>query len=184
MRSILMAIVLLCGSVGCARYEYNITEPPDLAQHIGRQPVALRRGPLAYHLQSYENRLVLRVENVTARPVQVLGDRSWIVTPEGESRPLGSQAIAPSAHVKLVLPPLARRVVRSGPSLGFGFGIGSGGRVGTGIGIGAPLGGGGYVYDEDERWDWPAGRTVRLHLVGEHDGAEFSHDFTIDRQRM
>lgn len=183
MRMILIAMLLLSG-VGCARYEYNITQPADLARHIGKDPVPIQRGPLVYRMQTYENRLVMQVENPTEHPVQLEGERSWIVTPDSESRPLQPQAIAPGAHVRVVLPPLAQRVARSGPSLGIGFGIGTGGRVGTGVGAGMPLYGDRLYFDEDSTWTWPAGAVIRLHLVGEHDGNPFTHDFIIDRQRM
>lgn len=182
---ILVALALLYGLMGCTRYEYNITQPPDLAQHIGRDERIIRIDPLIYRMQTFENRLVMRIENPNEAAVQIRGDQSWIVTPAGESRALGSQPIAPNAHAKLILPPMARRVERSGPTFGIGFGISSGGNVGTGVGVGAPLSDGRtFVYDVDATWDWPGGTSIRLHLVIDREGETFTHDLTIDRQRM
>lgn len=108
---------------GCARYEYDIVEPADLARHIGRgaeNQVVLQRDPLEYRFQSYEDRLVMRIINTTDQPVELLGDRSYAVDPHGESHPLTSQSIAPNSFIKLILPPM-RTLYRAQPYIGFGI---------------------------------------------------------------
>src|SRR5688572_31818 len=66
-------------SGGCARYEYDIVDPPDLAQHVGKGPVTVAAEPLEYTLRTYDNRLVMFVENPTEDPIKLLGEDSVIV---------------------------------------------------------------------------------------------------------
>src|SRR5690606_501380 len=108
--------------------------------------------------------LVMHIENAGDQPVQLMGDQSWIVTPDGESRPLLTRTIAPQSHIKLILPPMQPRTTRVGPSIGFGVGVSSG-RVGTGVGVGTPIGSRTYVDDDQAYWEWRGETEVRMHLV-------------------
>ena len=177
-----MALGLLV--TGCARYEYAVVQPPELATHVDRDGAVIDQPPLVYHLVSYDNRLVIRIENPGDQPVQLVGERSWIVSPDGESRPLPTQAIAPQSHLKLILPPMQPTATRVGPSIGFGIGASSGGRVGTGVGVGMPLRSGHYTHDDHAYWDWRGQTEVRMHLSYERDGERWEHDFTFLRQKM
>ncbi len=170
-------------AAGCARYEYAIIQPPELEQHVGREETVIDQPPLYYRLVSYENRLVMHIANASDQPVRLIGDRSWIVTPDGESRPLISQTIAPQSHIKFILPPIPVRAVRTGPSIGIGFGVSSGG-VGTGAGVGMPLRSQTYIREEDTSWDWDADTDVRMHLEFEHNGETLTRDFTFLRKKV
>src|SRR4051812_47758329 len=116
----LFAMMLLVVS-GCAHYEYNVVEPPELARHIPTKSLqVLPRAPLDYQLQTYDNRLVMMIGNPTDQDVTLLGDRSVVVDPAGESHPLPSQTIASHSHIKLIPPPPRPEVYPYGPTFGFG----------------------------------------------------------------
>ena len=119
-------LLVLCCLAGCTRYEFEVIEPPEFATHVGRKKESaadVRREPLDYHMRAYEGRLVMNVFNNEDQPIELLGDQSYVVDPEGESHPLLSASIAPDAYIKLILPPL-RPYYRSEPHFGFGIGVG------------------------------------------------------------
>src|SRR5215207_3085901 len=121
-RSWLIPCLLLFGAfvtTGCARYEYTLTQPPDLARHIGAQSdQVVDVDPLQYRLRTVDNRLVVRIYNQTDEPIELLGDKSFVVDPDGQSRPLRGQTIAPHAFMKLIFPPIRPRVYDPGPTFG------------------------------------------------------------------
>jgi hypothetical protein len=178
--------------VGCAKYEYDITRPPEMAQHIGTQTDAvLKRDPLEYRWRTYENRLVLRIYNPTDVPITLLGQRSSAVDPEGQSHPLATQTMAPNSFIKLIIPPLRPRIQNTGPSFGIGVGtmIGSGRYRRPGVApypyhVHEPA----YltVYDDDAiYWDWNGSTTVRLTIVFQRqDSSTFEHEFVVARKKM
>lgn len=184
MRTLIAVLLMGALAAGCARYEYDIVQPPELARHIGKEQVSIDQPPLRFHLLSYDSRLVLRIENTSDEPVLLLAEQSWIVIPDGESLPLQQQTIAPGAFVKLILPPLRTRYERRGPTIGIGFGVSSGGSVGTGVGVGTPLRTRTYVREEEAWWDWEADEEVRMRLVFEHQGETISQSFTFVRRKM
>ncbi len=123
---------------GCADLEYDLIEPPSLAQHVGSKTVTVRREPLAYRLTSFEDHLVVRIYNQSAQPVTLLGGASTIVDPDGLVHPLSARLIVPGSFLKLVLPPVRPLVVRTGP-------------FGSHPGYLGPE----YPYDSDPFWDGP-----------------------------
>lgn len=182
---------------GCAHYEYDIVAPPELARHVGgAQDEVIRADPLEYRLRSYENRLVLNVFNPTGDAITLAGDRSYAVDPRGQSHPLRTQSIAPSAFIKLILPPM-RPEFRTSPAIGIGVGFGYSrahyDRFGYG-GFYDPLWDEPRYttyYDESDAsyWDWQGETDVRVHLVfvrGEGGGGQntFAQDFTFHRRKM
>jgi hypothetical protein len=115
MRTAWALLCLLCS--GCASYEYELTQPPP-GKHIGADDfVTLDFKPLRYRLRTVENRLVMLIDNPTADSILLVGERSVIVDPAGGSHPLLSQTIAPGTYIKLILPPFAREVYESNPTL-------------------------------------------------------------------
>src|SRR5258708_34156135 len=86
-------IAAFCG--GCAHYEYDITSPPDLRQHVGEKEVIVRVEPLEYRFLSYQDHLVVQIFNPTSDVIQFLGEQRTIVDPSGQSHPLRGQAIPP-----------------------------------------------------------------------------------------
>ena len=109
--------------VGCASYDFKITQPPALARVVSSAPQRIATEHMTYHMQALENRLVVQIFNETAQLVQLLGEQSVIVDPHSTSHPLKSQAIAPHSFAKLILPPLRPQFERQGP--GFNFGVGT-----------------------------------------------------------
>src|SRR5262245_50127092 len=92
---------------GCARYEYDVVRPDDLTGHVGtKEDVVFTRDPLEYRLRTADNRLVMRIYNPTDAPITLLGARSSVVDPDGQSHPLPSMTAAPESFIKLILPPL------------------------------------------------------------------------------
>jgi hypothetical protein len=192
----------LLSAVGCARYEYDVVEPPALARHIGDRWETANWGPVDYGLRTVENRLVIDVHNVTDREMRILGDRSYVVGPDGQSHPLGGRLIAPKSYVRLVLPPMLR-AVPTGPRMGFGVGVGFGGghwhrhhHHGGGYFVGGGLGDPFFdepqyavVFDGPEGgyWEWPGEGEARVTLVfqrGDDTTSLITHPFTIRRKRM
>ncbi|HSI35713.1 MAG: hypothetical protein ACAI43_11620 [Phycisphaerae bacterium] len=197
------SLFVLLAFTGCARYEFDVLEPPDLARHIGPDKWETANwGPVDYNLRTVENRLVIDVHNVTDREMRLLGDRSYVVGPDGQSHPLGGRIIGPKSFVRLILPPMMRVVYPSGPRVGFGIGFGGGGWHHH-HGGGYFVGGGAYdpfwdqpqyavVFDGPEGgyWEWPGEGEARLTLViqqagaGGEAGAQLTHQFTVRRKRL
>jgi hypothetical protein len=171
----LIALLLWCG--GCATYEYDLVRPQELARHVGGQPQALQVEPLIYHLQSYDNRLVMQIQNPTADPVMLRGDQSTVVDPAGQSHPLRSQTIAPGSFIKLIFPPITPRIERSGPSIGIGIGYGRHAACPEPQYL--------TVYEDSALyWDWDGQTDAKINLVYERAGQSFAHSFIFHRKKM
>jgi hypothetical protein len=107
MRVLVLLFLLL--AAGCTHFEYDLTQPPDLAQHIGtKDDVVAKMDPLEYRFRSYEDHLVIRIFNPTSDPIHLLGDKSAAVDPNGESHRLCGATIESHSFVKLILPPAPR----------------------------------------------------------------------------
>ena len=187
---------------GCARYEYDVLEPPELAAHVGTSSsVSLhRQGDIEYRLRTAGGRLVMLAHNRGDATVKLLGDDSALVDPRGESRPLAGATLPPGSHVKRIFPPPRPRVERYGPSIGIGIGAGYGagyGRHRHGFhrhghrfrsDFYDPIEPRYYtVYDPSDRtyFGWPGGTSVRLLLTfGREGGETVRHAFLIRRTRM
>src|SRR5688572_23488738 len=93
---------LLVLTVGCARYEYDVVEPFDLAQRVtAKRPVELPVEPVRYEAVTNSDRLVLIIHNDADQPLKLLGEDSFAVDPRGESHPLPTRTIAPASATKL-----------------------------------------------------------------------------------
>jgi hypothetical protein len=191
-----LSIVALAGillSGGCARYEYEVVEPADLAQRIGSKlPVTLNVEPIRYEAISSSDRLVLLVHNDSEQPLKLLGEDSFAVDPAGESHPMPTRTIAPQSSTRLIFPPVrpTLRSSNSGLSVGVGVGYSNAGRRAYGRGgfAGDP-----YFYDNYPRyyrleddgvvyWNWSGdGTLVKVRLVYQLADKRFPHDFTFRR---
>jgi hypothetical protein len=186
-------------SSGCAKYEYDLVQPPELARHVGDTWTVATIDPLEYRLRTYENHLIVQVWNHSTEPIQLLGDRSVVVDPKGQSHPLRSQAIAPNSYLKLILPPAPTEVYRSGPTFGIGVGVGVGHFHGHDWHGGYPYYGGFYdpfwydepryiaVYDNNESayWEWDGDAGVaRMVLVFGQGDKTFTHELAFRRKKM
>jgi hypothetical protein len=188
-----LALLLLPLVTGCATYEFDITQPPELQRHVGRNiDQVFSLDSLEYRLRAVDNRLVMRVFNTTDGPIQLRGDRSTSVDPNGQSRPLRTQSIPPHSFAKIIFPPIRPYIYDPGPT----FGIGVHGGIGH---CGSdPFYGGFYDYpstprylyveDDTQYWDWKGESEIRVTLVyqvGDAPGEkEIRHDFTFRRRKM
>jgi hypothetical protein len=162
---------------------------------IGKEPVLIKVDPLQYHLVQRENRLVVQINNPTEERVVLLGDRSFVVDPRGESHPLRSRVIGPRSYTHLLLPPIPFAY----PSAHYGWGWGGwggwGGYGGWGWGAYSPFWGPYYgpvfygppavTYTRvmtNYDWEWKTG-PVRLRLSYESGGKNFDHDFEVQREK-
>ncbi|MEO6436467.1 MAG: hypothetical protein ABIP55_12010, partial [Tepidisphaeraceae bacterium] len=129
MRNVTIAIsmlMLLCLS-GCAKYEYALVRPPELARHIGRSiDQVFKIEPLEYRLRTADNRLVMRAYNPTNDAIELIGPKCSVVDPSGQSHPLRSSTIAPQSFIKLIFPPTRPRAYDPyhGPTWSTGIGVG------------------------------------------------------------
>jgi hypothetical protein len=175
---------------GCARYECDIVQPPELAGPVAEsRDTTFARGPLLYRLRGYENHLVIRVFNPTPQPVELLGGRSVVVDPEGQSHPFSDETIAPESFIKLVLPPIAPEIAPVGPVIGFGLGMSSAYGPGYDLSFDSPL----FVRPryyastdmENRFWKWEGESDVRLSLTFARAGQPaFSQQFVFHRRKM
>src|SRR5690348_12149073 len=91
---ILLSSLLLAATGGCASYEYDLTQPPDLRRHVAtKTDTVVTIDPLEYRLVTVDNRLVMRIFNPTDDAIQILGEKSTVVDPTGQSHPIRSQTI-------------------------------------------------------------------------------------------
>ncbi|MDP9174545.1 MAG: hypothetical protein M3O30_11855 [Planctomycetota bacterium] len=156
---------------GCASYEFDIVQPPSASRPIGKDEISkIHIDPLDFAFRTVEGRLVMWVRNDTKDPIEILGSRSAVVDPNGQSHPLLGQTIVPGSFIKLVLPPFRPRIDQPSPAIGIGIGISSGGPDGPGYVRPNGFGGGTARMDIDESanpyyWDWEGETEVRLTLV-------------------
>jgi hypothetical protein len=184
----LLPIAFLFLATGCANYEFDVVRPTEAAQHVGNKADAVvKLDPLEYRMRAVEGRLVVQIFNPTDDNIALLGDRSSVVAPDGQSHPLRSIPIAPHSYGRLYLPPMRPQIQRDGPSFGIGFGtvIGDRRRFNS-------LDADTYsepryftVVDEDNLyWDWNGEGQVRLRLFYDRNGRNFSDEFVIARKKM
>jgi hypothetical protein len=187
----LVAIGAIVIASGCAHYEYDIVDPPNLAQHIGSNTdTVFSIHPLLYRMRTYENHLVIQVHNPTTQPIRLLGGDSFVVDPQGQSHPLQTQTIAPGSFIKLVLPPLPPEPVPAGPTIGFGIGFADAYTPGgpawpawTDPRWGQPR----YmaIAADDAYWSWDDESNVRLSLSFDQvRQPAFTHALVIHRRKM
>jgi hypothetical protein len=136
----------------------------------------------------------MEIHNSAADAVQLLGDRSVVVDPEGQSHPLPTLTIAPSSFVRLRLPPGER--VRASPRVGLGLGVGYGSYHRGGM---YPYGYYGPMWDDPlydtpryynvapsspTYWEWPGEGQIRLTLLFDRNGERFTHEWTLARRKL
>ena len=209
MRPIVLPLLLLL-TAGCATYEFDLVEPADLRAHVGRKATTtVPVDPLVYRLRAAEGRLVMWIDNPTSDPIQLVGERSTVVDPRGESHPVVGRTIAPGSFVKLIFPPLRPRLERVGPTFGVGVGVGVSDARRYGrrelMGIHDPWDDGpryAVVYDDSRSlyYDWKGEAAIRVSLFFARDpapttgpaggagadaqGRTFRHEFTFQRRKV
>jgi hypothetical protein len=196
--TLLASFLLILAASGCAKYEFDVTQPPDLVRHIGEKSAeTFNRDPLVYRMQAKDGRLVMLIQNPTSHPITLLGSESTVVDPDGQSHPLMGQTIASGSYIKLILPPMRPRIRETGPSFGVGVGVG----ISSGHYRHRHFHGGypyhydypyhhrpqyAVVYDDVTNlyWDWEGETQVRLTLAYARGEDFFRHNFTFKRVKM
>jgi hypothetical protein len=169
---------------GCVSYDYQIVEPANLSRHVGDQLVTMTWDPLEYRFRRNNDRLAMTIVNPTTNRIVLLGDRSYVVDPKGESHPLRGQAIAPHSYTSMLLPPPQAVVQTTYPGI-YAYGPGP-------VWYGPYWGGfyndfyygpvtSYYHVNTPYDWKWDVGQ-ARLRLTYDQGGKIFDHDFVIARQ--
>lgn len=182
------ALAALCAAAlsGCAKYDFLLIEPAEFARTIDETPSDIERGSLRYSLAESGSHLGVRVTNLSDDPLRLLGERSFVVDPEGGSHALTSGVIAPASHITISLPPVPQRIYRPRSSIGIGVGVGSfssHSHSHTGVFTGTTFGDPDYYYaSTGDDWRWKTG-LVRLRLVyqAEQPGSNLSATAPSDR---
>ena len=196
MRTFSWILFLALAAAGCARYEFDLVTPTDLARHIGANAdTVLSIDPLVYRLRVVENRLVMFIENPADDPIFFLGDQSFVVDPGRQSHPFRSEVIAPHSYIRRVLPPLPPPYYYYRPEPAFGFGLGFGvvsvHRFHHAYAPGAAA----AVTEEPKYeiiyeaaefpyWTWPPESQVRLSLTFRRADRTFHDEFTFRKTRV
>ncbi len=169
---------------GCTTYQYRVVQPPVVAQPIRNQLVIVPYDPLEYRLVRRDDRLGVRIFNPTDDRIVLLGSKSYVIDPRGESHPVRGRVIAPHSYVGMSLPPRPITVHGWGPGVAWGWGWGW-----------MPYtpyydpffddfyGPPSYYYEIRTvyDWHWKTG-TARLHLTYDRNGQTFDHTFEIIRE--
>jgi len=178
--------VLLCG---CGTYQYRIIQPQGVMQPIKDQPVQVSYAPLEYHFVKQRNRLSMQIANPTDDTIRLAGERSSVVDPVGQSRPIRELIIAPRSFAQMLLPPPTVTVAYQnwgwGPYWGWGPGWGPynpyWGPWGPGWGWYGPPSVTYVQLRTPFDWTWNTG-TARLRLSYDRKGTVFEHEFEIVRE--
>lgn len=173
--------ISLCG---CVSYQYRVIEPKGVAQPIAEHPVLVQYAPLEYHFAKSHDRLAVQINNPTDEQITLVGERSSVVDPAGESHPLRGQVLEPRSFGRMLLPPPPISIPY--PDYYYGWGPYWG-----------PYGGPYYPYyyggwygpppvsyyevRTPFNWTWKTG-PARLHLTYNRKGATFEHYFEIVRE--
>src|SRR2546429_9165865 len=98
--SFVFAIALLVG--GCARHEFDLVQPPDLATHIGKDKESVvKRDELEYQMQAVESRLLMWGVNSTDDAIELIGPGSTAGDSAGECHPFCGRGVGPANLLKV-----------------------------------------------------------------------------------
>jgi hypothetical protein len=133
----------------------------------------------------------MQIQNPTSDRVALLGERSYVTDPQGESHPIRSRLIGPHSYVRMLLPPIPFTFPYPDYTWGWGWG---GWQWGWGWPGYVPMYGPYYaegfygpppiVYDQVLTvydWRWKTG-PVHLRLTYERGKETFEQDFEFDRK--
>ncbi len=177
---------LMVLGTGCAHYQYSLLQPGNGPQIIGKQPLRVEYAPLTYQVAERNHRLAMQIDNPTDTPVRLLAERSYLVTPRGETRPMPAAVIAPHSYIGITFPP-PPLVYRSYPTYSWGMGFGPywGGpywNASWGF-YGAPYGPMDYYVTPPQSWDWKEGN-VRMLLFYQQATNIIEHQFLFNREKV
>jgi hypothetical protein len=172
----LMMYILLggCAPIG---FEANLEGGGARVEVSDSQDTVITAEPIQFRMRPVESRLVLWIDNLSDTPVELLGNSSEVVDPEGESHPVAGQTIAPGASLKLILPPMA--LGESQPAAASPSPVGSYDRPGF-----IPVPGSDGAGDPyDQHWKWDSGLDVELNLSFEQADHQFQRHLSLRKVR-
>ena len=172
---------------GCSTYQYRVLQPSTGTPPVAARPVPIHYEPLDYTLTRDHDRLMVSVNNPTDDKIVLLGNRSFVVDPFGESHPVRDRVLAPHSYARFVLPPVPFTYAYPdyyayGPGWGWFY-------AGSWY---DPLWGPGWwgpppmTYREvltNFDWRWKNG-PARLHLAYDRAGNTFEHDFEFVKEKV
>jgi len=165
-----------------------VVQPSSSASPVAAQPVQIHYEPLDYTLARERDRLGLNINNPTDDQIVLLGNRSHVVDPTGESHPIHDRILAPHSFTRLIVPPVPFTYAYPdyfayGPGWGWAY-AGSWYDPFWGPGLGwwgpPPLSYHQVLTNYD--WQWKTG-PARLRLTYERAGKIFEHDFELVREK-
>jgi hypothetical protein len=181
---LMMWVVASACVCGCATYQYRVTQPPGVPEVKDGQQVVVHYDPLEYRLSKDHDRLLMQIFNPTDDRVVLVGSRSYVVDPRGESHPLRDRILGGHSFTWILLPPQPMTYAYPG------YGGGWGPSWGWYAPYPGPWYGGAYfwsppvyyaqVYTPYD-WDWKTG-PVRLRLTYERDNKFSEQNFEILRE--
>jgi hypothetical protein len=68
-------------------------------------PQVVQYAPLEYHFAKAHDRLAVQIANPTDDRIILVGERSSVVDPAGQIRPIQSQVLEPRSFARMLLPP-------------------------------------------------------------------------------
>ena len=182
-----LALLALCLS-GCGTYHYRVVQPATAVPPIDNRPITIHYEPLDYRLSKDRDRLAVLITNPTADRIVLLGSKSFVVDPRGESHPIRDRIIGPHSYTRMLIPPVP--FTYAYPDYWAYPPFGAWGYMGSWYDPmwgpwGAPYWGPppmSYnhvltIYD----WKWKEG-PARLRLTYEQCGKTFEHDFEFFRE--
>lgn len=173
------AAISLCG---CQSFVYRVVQPPGIAQPVTDKPVTLHYDPLEYQLVRYKERLEMRIMNPTEDRIVLLGDRSYVVDPTGESHPFRTHILGPHSFSRTLLPPVP--FTYAYPDWYWGWGPGWGPYYPYWGPYWGPTFYPSVSYAQittQYDWPWKTG-TARVRLTYDRNRTTFEHDFEIIRE--
>jgi hypothetical protein len=179
---VLLLAAVLVSLCGCATFQYRVLQPQGVAQAITEQPAQVSFAPLEYHFAKQHDRLAVQINNPTDDTIALVGERSSVVDPAGESHPVRGRLINPRSFVRMLLPPQTISIPY--PEYYWGGGSYWGPYYphwGPYYGWYGPPPVSYYQVRTLYDWQWKTG-PVRLHLTYDRKGTAFVHDFEIVRE--
>jgi hypothetical protein len=175
-----IAILLVSLCAGCETIEFDAA-PEGFGQPIrvtNDRDIQITLQPLTYRMRADEGHLVLWIQNPTSFAVELVGDKSVVVDPNGDPHPLEDQTIFPGGSAKFVLPP-----IYEGPSQPPPTGPASAINPYDQPGFIAMPDQNQSQQVRDASWQWDDELEIELNLVFQRNGQQFQQHFSLRRVR-
>jgi hypothetical protein len=172
---------------GCVYYQYRIVQPAAGAPPVTDKPVAIHYEPLDYRLWRDRDRLAMSIVNPTDDRIVLVGNRSYVIDPQGETHPVRDRVMGPHSFIRIYLPPIPFTYAYPdywgwGPGWGWGWYDPFWG-PGWGPGFYGPPPVSYYQVLTGYDWRWKTG-PARLRLTYDRNGKFFEHDFELIREQQ